>query len=139
MHRLILSCYMITLGIDSGTQSTKTLALDIKTGEILASSQQSYGFVEAKGEGAMEQDPEVWIQAVDKTVSQVLQKLGDRRGEVGGIGVSGQQHGLVLLDAKDRVVRPAKLWCDTSTIVQCEQLTETLGGAQAVVAKILSG
>jgi len=124
---------MITLGIDSGTQSTKALALDIKTGEILASSQQSYGFVEAKGEGAMEQDPEVWIQAVEKTISQVLQKLGARRSEVTGIGVSGQQHGLVLLDENDRVVRPAKLWCDTSTIEQCEELTESLGGTQAVV------
>jgi glycerol kinase len=124
---------MITLGIDSGTQSTKTVALDISTGEILASAQQAYGFVEAKGDGAMEQDPAVWIAAVESTISQVLEKLGSRRSEVAGIGVSGQQHGLVLLDAADQVVRPAKLWCDTSTTAQCAELTKALGGEAKVV------
>jgi xylulokinase len=124
---------MITLGIDSGTQSTKTVALDTKTGEILANAQQTYGFVEAKGEGAMEQDPSVWIEAVGATISEVLEKLGGRRSEVAGIGVSGQQHGLVLLDAQDQVVRPAKLWCDTSTTAQCTELTEVLGGGAKVV------
>ena len=128
--------FMITLGIDSGTQSTKTVALDIASGQILASAQQTYGFVDApaaSGEGAMEQDPAVWIAAVEATISEVLQKLGHRRNEVEGIGVSGQQHGLVLLDARDAVVRPAKLWCDTSTIGQCHELTKLLGGEKAVV------
>jgi len=124
---------MITLGIDSGTQSTKTIALDISTGDILASAQQAYGFVETKEEGAMEQDPAVWIAAVESTITQVLQKLGARCKEIAGIGVSGQQHGLVLLDAGDRVVRPAKLWCDTSTTAQCAELTASLGGEAAVI------
>jgi len=124
---------MITLGIDSGTQSTKTIALDISTGDILASAQQAYGFVETKEEGAMEQDPAVWIAAVESTITQVLQKLGTRCKEIAGIGVSGQQHGLVLLDAGDRVVRPAKLWCDTSTTAQCAELTASLGGEAAVI------
>jgi len=124
---------MITLGIDSGTQSTKTVALDTATGELLASAQQPYGFVEAKGEGAMEQDPGAWISAVETTISEVLEKLGARRSEVAGIGVSGQQHGLVLLDSNDQVVRPAKLWCDTSTTAECAELTAILGGAEKVV------
>ena len=124
---------MITLGIDSGTQSTKTIALDLETGEILATAQQAYGFVEAQGEGAMEQDPAVWITAVEGTISQALDQLGNRRSEVTGIGVSGQQHGLVLLDAANAVVRPAKLWCDTSTTTQCAELTSTLGGEAKVV------
>ena len=124
---------MITLGIDSGTQSTKTIALDLETGEILASAQQAYGFVEAQGEGAMEQDPAVWIAAVEATITEVLSKIPERRSEVVGIGVSGQQHGLVLLDAANSVVRPAKLWCDTSTTAQCAELTKTLGGEAKVV------
>jgi len=124
---------MITLGIDSGTQSTKTVALDTATGDILASAQQAYGFVESKGEAAMEQDPAVWIAAVEATIGEVLQQLGNRRAEVAGIGVSGQQHGLVLLDSQDQVVRPAKLWCDTSTTAQCAELTRTLGGDAKVV------
>lgn len=84
----------------------------------------------------MEQDPSAWIAAVETTVTQVLEKLGSRRSEVTGIGVSGQQHGLVLLDQDNLVVRPAKLWCDTSTIAQCEELTRTLGGTEAVVSLI---
>lgn len=124
---------MITLGIDSGTQSTKTVALDIATGKILASAQQAYAFVQTHEPGAMEQDPAVWIAAVESTITQVLAALGDRRCEVAGIGVSGQQHGLVLLDEMDNVVRPAKLWCDTSTIAQCAELTASLGGEEAVV------
>ena len=124
---------MITLGIDSGTQSTKTIALDLETGEILASAQQPYGFVEARGEGAMEQDPAVWIAAVEATIMEVLSKIPERRSEVVGIGVSGQQHGLVLLDAANGVVRPAKLWCDTSTTAQCAELTKALGGEAKVV------
>jgi xylulokinase len=124
---------MITLGIDSGTQSTKTVALDTATGEILASAQQAYGFVEAKGEGAMEQDPAAWIAAVEATIGEVLNQLGNRRTEVVGIGVSGQQHGLVLLDSLDHVVRPAKLWCDTSTTAECAELTKALGGEAKVV------
>jgi xylulokinase len=81
----------------------------------------------------MEQDPAVWIAAVESTITQVLQKLGPRCKEIAGIGVSGQQHGLVLLDAGDRVVRPAKLWCDTSTTAQCAELTTSLGGEAAVI------
>jgi len=127
---------MITLGIDSGTQSTKTIALDITTGQILASAQQSYGFVPTHEEGAMEQDPSLWITAVETTITEVLEKLGVRRSEVAGIGVSGQQHGLVLLDDQGEVVRPAKLWCDTSTVTQCKELTEQLGGEESVVALI---
>jgi xylulokinase len=84
----------------------------------------------------MEQDPAVWIAAVEGTICEVLGKLGSRRSEVTGIGVSGQQHGLVLLDAANSVVRPAKLWCDTSTTRQCAELTQALGGEAKVVELI---
>ena len=55
-------------------------------------------------------------------------KLGAEKARIAGIGVSGQQHGLVVLDAKDEVVRPAKLWCDTSTAAQCDQIAHEFGG-----------
>ena len=58
------------------------------------------------------------------------QKLGARKDEVKAIGVSGQQHGLVPLDKKNEPIRPAKLWCDTSTVEQCEQFEEEFGGAE---------
>ena len=54
--------------------------------------------------------------------------------EIAGIGVSGQQHGLVCLDSADRPVRPAKLWNDTTTVAECDQLTDSVGGPQAALA-----
>jgi xylulokinase len=119
---------MIFLGIDCGTQSTKTIALDWESGEILASSQKAYGFVPNLPPGAMEQDPKDWIDAAEQSIGQVIGKLGARKDEVCGIGVSGQQHGLVVLDHEDRVVRPAKLWNDTTTSAQCDEITDHFGG-----------
>ena len=124
---------MIALGIDSGTQSTKTIALDLETGEILASAAESYGLIDGLPAGHLEQEPQTWTDAVDLTVRAVLQKLGKRRDEVQAIGVSGQQHGFVALDKKGQVIRPAKLWCDTSTVEQCKQFEEEFGGATGLI------
>jgi len=127
---------MISLGIDCGTQSLKTIALDWETGQVLASAHQAYGFEPDLPPGAMEQNPRDWTEAAAATIAAVLEQLGARREEIRSIGVSGQQHGLVLLDERGEVVRPAKLWCDTSTGEQCEQITEHFGGETAVVALI---
>ena len=126
---------MISLGIDCGTQSTKCIALDLETGKVIASAQVAYGFVPDLPAGAMEQEPKWWSDATDQTIREVLEKLGDRKAEVRAIGVSGQQHGLVVLDEADEVIRPAKLWCDTSTVAQCEELTRQLGGVEALIAE----
>ncbi len=124
---------MLTLGIDSGTQSTKTVVLDIETGAIIASAQRAYDLIGGLPPGHLEQDPQVWIDAVDATVRACLEKIGARRGEVAAIGVSGQQHGLVVLDKSGEVVRPAKLWCDTSTAPQCEQFAKAFGGVKGLI------
>jgi xylulokinase len=124
---------MIALGIDSGTQSTKTLALDLETGEPLATATRAYGLIEGLPPGHLEQDPQVWIDAMDATIREVLGKLGDRKSEVLAIGVSGQQHGFVALDKKNKVIRPAKLWCDTSTIDQCKQFESEFGGQEGLI------
>jgi xylulokinase len=124
---------MIALGIDSGTQSTKTLALDVESGQTLATASQAYGLIDGLPPGHLEQDPKTWIAAVDTTVREVLEKLGPRKDEVLAIGVSGQQHGFVPLDKKNRVIRPAKLWCDTSTVDQCEQFESEFGGSEGLI------
>ena len=67
---------MISLGIDSGTQSTKTIALDLDSGKILAAAAHSYGFIEGLPPGHLEQEPHQWIESVDLTVRAVLEKLG---------------------------------------------------------------
>ncbi len=124
---------MIALGIDSGTQSTKTIALDVATGKILASAQKGYSLLEGLPPGHLEQDPKEWTEAVDATVGEVLAALGARKQEVSAIGVSGQQHGFVPLDAQGRVIRPAKLWCDTSTVDQCRQFEAEFGGTDELI------
>ena len=124
---------MIALGIDCGTQSLKTIAMDGDSGELLASSTRAYDVMEGLPAGHLEQDPEVWWRALEETVGEVLSALGCRHDEVGALGVSGQQHGFVPLDANHSVIRAAKLWCDTSTATQCDEIRETLGGRSNVI------
>jgi xylulokinase len=124
---------VITLGIDCGTQSLKTVALDGENGQIFASASRAYGLVEGLAPGHLEQDPQIWWDALEQTVAEVMQSLGSRRKDVRGIGVSGQQHGFVPLDADYQVIRAAKLWCDTSTAPQCDEMRQKLGGREAVI------
>ncbi len=126
---------MLYLGIDSGTQSTKAIVLDVETGAILAQASQAYGLIEGLPAGHLEQHPEVWWQATRDCVAACLEQMGPRRREIRGMGVSGQQHGLVVLDEADAVVRPAKLWCDTSTAEQCAQFEAAFGGAAGLIER----
>ena len=128
---------MIYLGIDCGTQSTKTVALDGETGKITRLRRAKL----RRAARACRQD--TWnkirrpgLQAVDATVQKVLQDLGGRRKEVPGIGVSGQQHGFVPLDGEAQVIRPAKLWCDTSTVEECDLLRQQFGGAKFFIERV---
>ncbi len=124
---------MITLGIDSGTQSVKVIALEIDTGRLLASGSAPHLMVEGLPPGHQEQEPTLWTTAADTAMRACLEKLGSRRDDILAIGVSGQQHGLVVLDDKSEVIRPAKLWCDTSTTVQCTRLNEAFGGPEGLI------
>lgn len=126
---------MLVLGIDSGTQSTKTIVLDVESDAILASAQQSYGMIAGLPPGHLEQAPDTWIDAADATVRECLAQIGARKDDIKAIGVSGQQHGLVALDEDDQPVRPAKLWCDTSTAPQCEQFEKQFGGVPGLIKR----
>jgi len=127
---------MIFLGIDCGTQSTKVIALDDQTGEILAHASKAYGLIEGLPPGHLEQHPHDWSDAMEESISKVVAQLGTRRGEIAGIGVSGQQHGFVALDAAGQVIRPAKLWCDTSTSAQCDEIRAHFGGTAELIKLI---
>jgi xylulokinase len=125
---------MIALGIDSGTQSTKTIALDVESGKILAC-----GFPKLfHGGGTASRPPGAGAASLDRGRStarsgDVIKQLGKRKDDVKAIGVSGQQHGFVALDKKNKSIRPAKLWCDTSTVDQCRQFEEKFGGAEGLI------
>ncbi|MGK0184252.1 MAG: xylulokinase [Verrucomicrobiales bacterium] len=126
---------MYTIGIDSGTQSTKAIVVELETGAIVAQAQEKYDVLPGLPSGHMEQEPKTWIDAVDSTVASCLDQIGEKRSEVKGIGVSGQQHGLVVLDAEDRPVRPAKLWCDTSTAAECAEFEKAFGGINGLIER----
>ncbi len=125
---------MIALGIDCGTQSLKTVALDVMSGEVLGSASRKYDLIGGLPMGAAEQNPSDWLDAAAATIQELVAKLGGRASEIGAIGVSGQQHGLVAVDANGDVVRPAKLWCDTSTEAECAKIEEAVGGGERALA-----
>lgn len=127
---------MLSLGIDSGTKSTKTLVLDIESGKVLALAQRTYGTIEGLPPGHVEQDPQTWLDAAEATIAECLEKIGKRRSEICAVGVGAQQHGLVALDEANQPLRPAKLWCDVSTEPQCEEFNKKFGGPEGLIERI---
>jgi len=120
------------IGVDVGTQGTKSIIMNARDGSVVYSSRADYPLIE-KPDGTREQKPQDWVDAVRKTIGEIVEKSGVKREEIRGIGISGQQHGLVPLDEKGRVIRNAKLWNDTTTEAQCRILTEKLGGLEKVL------
>ena len=125
----------LLIGVDSGTQSTKVLIVDAKTGKVLSSAAQSYDLIPKLPPGAKEQHPHTWREATAQSIKQALKAAKASAAEVKAIGISGQQHGFVPLDAQGEVIRPAKLWCDTSTAGECEEIMAALGGTKATIKK----
>lgn len=126
----------LLIGIDSGTQSTKALVVDAGKGTVLGAGAQAYDLIPGLPPGAKEQEPAVWIEATRKCIRKALRAARARPGEVKAIGVSGQQHGFVPLDKKGEVIRPAKLWCDTSTTAECIEITQSLGGPKVTIRRL---
>ncbi|MEQ9460339.1 MAG: FGGY family carbohydrate kinase, partial [Phycisphaeraceae bacterium] len=114
------------LGLDVGTQSTKVIVLDAGTHKVIARASVPYDLIDGLPEGAAEQRPQTWADAVAAALNQISQE-GVNLHDIKGVGVSGQQHGLVLLDQQGRPVRAAKLWCDTATAPEAEDLSKRFG------------
>jgi len=113
------------IGIDVGTTGTKTILID-KDGKLVASALEEYPLSTPKPKWA-EQDPEDWWQATAKTIKSVIAQSKVKPEDIRGLGLSGQMHGLVLIDKNHEVLRPAILWCDVRTTEQCRYITETVG------------
>ncbi|MFE5212568.1 xylulokinase [Streptomyces sp. NPDC056600] len=112
------------VGVDSSTQSTKALVVDVATGRVVASGQAKHTVT---GGDRRESDPSVWWDAL----CSALEQCGDVVREAKAISVGGQQHGLVTLDAAGEPVRPAMLWNDVRSAPQTRRLIEELGGPEA--------
>src|SRR5437870_3351305 len=123
----------LLVGIDSGTQSTKVVVVDARDGKVLASAAQTYDLLPNLPPGAKEQHPHIWRDAVGSAIRSAMRQAKAIAVEVKAIGVSGQQHGFVPLDKDGEVIRPAKLWCDTSTAAECEEIMSELGGLKKTI------
>ncbi|MEQ5801541.1 xylulokinase [Halomonas sp. H10-9-1] len=115
------------IGVDCGTQSTKVVVVDVDRARVLGEASRPHRLDEGEG-GRREQDPGEWIAALRGAFDEVLAMTGIDRRAIRAIGVSGQQHGLVALDAAGEAVHPAKLWCDTETAAWNAELIQRLGG-----------
>lgn len=113
------------IGIDIGTSGTKTVLFD-ETGTVLASHTEEYPLYQPRN-GYAEQQPEDWWNATVAGVRSVLAKSGRPSAEIAGIGLSGQMHGLVMLDGEGRVLRRSIIWCDQRTARECGEITDRVG------------
>lgn len=121
----------VYLGIDVGTSGTKTLAMR-EDGKILGAATVEYPLSSPRP-GWSEQDPEDWWQATIKSVRVVLKKGKIKPAGVSGIGLSGQMHGSVFLDSRQKVIRPAILWNDQRTSAECADIEARAGGRAQLI------
>ncbi len=119
------------LGIDIGTGGSRALLID-DTGKVRASADEDHEPFQSPRTGWAEQQPDDWWRAAIAAIRAVLAQNVCAPGAIGAVGLSGQMHGAVLLDASDRVLRPAIIWCDQRTDAQCRWLTETVGASRLI-------
>lgn len=116
------------LGVDLGTSGVKVVAVD-ESGAVVASHTSSYP-LQTPRPGWTEQRPDDWWDATLEAVRAVGERVG---GDVVGIGLSGQMHGMVALDAHHEVLRPAILWNDNRNAAECDLLLDRVGGLDGLL------
>ena len=124
---------MFFIGLDISHAGTRALALDLEAACICAESWAPHDWIEGLPAGYREQNPAQWIDAVARAIRQCLDVLGGHKEQVAAIGVAGPTRGLVLLDAENRIIRPAKLAGDRSVKRQAEEIARAFGGAPGLI------
>ncbi len=115
----------IYLGIDVSTTATKALLIDTG-GKVIAVASSGYAFVTPHPLWS-EQDPQLWWNGTQESIREVIHKSGIAPESIRGVGLTGQMHGLVLLDKNGKILRPAILWNDQRTQAQCDEIHERMG------------
>ena len=118
------------LGIDASTTATKALLID-EQGAVVAVAADEYSF-ETPQPLWSEQDPALWWNGAQQSIRTVLAEAGVRAEEVAAVGLTGQMHGLVLLDGEGEVLRPSILWNDQRTGAQCDEIRARVGKAELI-------
>ena len=119
------------LGIDVGTGGTRALIIQ-ENGKVVGSATEEHEPFASPQIGWAEQNPEDWWRACGIAVKNALRAAKVRGDEISCVGLSGQMHGAVMLDAADQVVRPALIWCDVRTEKQCQYLTQKIGADRLI-------
>ncbi len=114
------------LGVDIGTGGSRALLVDAE-GHVAAGVTAAHEDIQMAHPLWAEQRPENWWDAAVEAIQGVLAKAGVRGEDVAGVGLSGQMHGLVLLDSENRVIRPALIWCDQRCQEQVDWINATAG------------
>ena len=125
---------MYWLGIDVGTGGTRALLVN-ERGKVCHAYTAAHEEMRMEQPLWAEQRPENWWDAAQLAVRGVLAAAGTSGADVRGVGLSGQMHGLVLLDADDRVIRPALIWCDQRSQPQVDAINASVG-REAILAAI---
>jgi xylulokinase len=122
---------MYWLGIDIGTGGSRALIVDEK-GAVKSSFTALHEDMRMERPLWAEQRPENWWDAAQDAVRGVMRRVGAASDDIRGIGLSGQMHGLTLLDADDKVIRPALIWCDQRSQAQVDYVNERMGREQVL-------
>jgi xylulokinase len=125
---------MLWLGIDTGTSGTRALLID-SAGKEIAAVTAPHEEIRMEHPLWAEQRPEDWIEAAAQAIRGVLSTSGATGREIRGIGLSGQMHGLVILDRSGAVIRPSLIWCDQRSQPQVDFINQTVG-PQTILASI---
>lgn len=119
------------LGIDVGTSGLKSVLVDEK-GRVAAAATVAYPMYQPEN-GWAEQDPQDWVNAAFESIKTVMGEAGVSADEILSVGLTGQMHGLVLLDEQNNVLRRAILWCDGRSSAECDEITERAGGRKRLI------
>jgi xylulokinase len=114
------------LGIDVGTTGTRAVLINEK-GKVVGGQSADHEPISTPQPQWAEQNPENWWAATQLAVGRVLQSSHVTGDEIQGIGLSGQMHGLVLLDKNHKVLRPSIIWCDQRCQAEADQITHRIG------------
>jgi xylulokinase len=121
---------MAVLALDVSTTATKAVVVE-PGGRILGAASSEYGF-EVPRPGWSEQDPAIWWTAAVEAIGRVLTETRVGGADIEAVGLTGQMHGLVLLDGAGKVLRPAILWNDQRTGPQCDAIREAIGRSRLI-------
>jgi xylulokinase len=114
------------MGIDVGTSGLRAIVVDAASGQVLGAATAGYPLLTPRPQWA-EQHPLDWWRAAQSAIPEALRRAGGRGGDLVALGLTGQMHGLVLLDEADAPIRPALLWCDQRTEAQCAEIHRRVG------------